>query len=62
MTKTLIIVPTYNEQYNIKPLIKNIFKYYKKNKDVLFIDDNSIDKTRLKIEECQKKYKKIYLK
>ena len=62
MNKILIIVPVYNEEGNIKPLIKNIFKYLKKDKSILFIDDNSKDKTRLEIEECQKKYKKIFLK
>ncbi len=59
--KTIIIIPVYNEQGNIKPLIKNIFKYFQKNKTLLFIDDDSKDKTKLEIIECQKKYKKIYL-
>ena len=59
--KTIIIIPVYNEQGNIKPLIKNIFRYFKKNKALLFIDDNSKDKTKSEIMECQKKYKKIYL-
>ena len=62
MNKTLIIVPVYNEEGNIKPLIQNIFKYLKKNKSILFVDDNSKDKTRLEIQDCQKKYKKIFLK
>jgi len=62
VSKTLIIVPVYNEEGNIKPLIKNIFKYLKKNKSILFIDDNSKDKTRIEIQECQKKYKNIFLK
>ena len=62
MNKTLIIVPVYNEEGNIKPLIKNIFKYLKKDKSILFVDDNSKDQTRLEIKECQKKYKKIFLK
>ena len=62
MNKTLIIVPVYNEEGNIKPLVNNIFKYFKKDKSILFIDDNSKDKTRLEINECQKKYKKIFLK
>ena len=59
--KTIIIIPVYNEQGNIKPLIENIFRYFKKNKTLLFIDDNSKDKTKSEIIECQKKYKKIYL-
>jgi len=59
--KTIIIIPVYNEQGNIKPLIKNIFRYFKKDKTLLFIDDNSKDKTQSEIKEYQKKYKKIYL-
>jgi len=62
VSKTLIIVPVYNEEGNVKPLIKNIFKYLKKDKSILFVDDNSKDKTRLEIQECQTKYKKIFLK
>ena len=60
-SKTIIIIPVYNEQGNIKPLVKNIFRYFKKDKTLLFIDDNSKDKTKSEIIECQKKYKKIYL-
>ena len=59
--KTIIIIPVYNEQGNIKPLIKKIFRYFKKDKTILFIDDNSKDKTQSEIKEYQKKYKKIYL-
>ena len=59
--KTIIIIPVYNEQGNIKPLIKKIFRYFKKDKTILFIDDNSKDKTQSEIKECQKSYKKIHL-
>ena len=62
MSKTLIIVPVYNEEGNIKPLIQNIFKFVKRDKSILFVDDNSKDKTRLEIQDCQKRYKKIFLK
>ena len=60
-SKILIIIPVLNEQGNIKPLVKGIFKLFKKKKSVLFIDDNSIDKTRIEIKECQKQFKNIYL-
>jgi dolichol-phosphate mannosyltransferase len=33
----------------------------KKKKTILFIDDNSQDKTKLEIKECQKKFNNIYL-
>ena len=60
-SKILIIIPVYNEEGNVKPLINGIFKYFKKKKSILFIDDNSQDKTKLEIKECQKKFKNIYL-
>ena len=59
--KILIIIPVLNEQGNVKPLVKGIFKFLKKKKSILFIDDNSKDKTRIEIKECQKKFKNIYL-
>lgn len=60
-SKILIIIPVLNEEGNVKPLVKGIFKLFKKKKSVLFIDDNSEDKTRVEIKECQKKFKNIYL-
>ena len=60
-SKILIIIPVYNEEGNVKPLINGIFKYFKKKKTILFIDDNSQDKTKLEIKECQKKFNNIYL-
>jgi len=61
-SKILIIIPVYNEEGNIKPILKGIFHNFKKKKSILFIDDNSEDKTQLKINECQKKHKNIFLK
>ena len=52
MKKILIIIPTYNEVNNIKMLINDIFKYVK-NFDLLFIDDNSPDKTSAIIKKFQ---------
>ena len=46
-SKVLIIIPVYNEQGNIKPIIKGIFHHFKKKKAILFINDNSKDKTEL---------------
>ena len=60
-SKILIIIPVFNEEGNVKPLINRIFKYFKEKKSILFIDDNSKDKTKLEIKECQKKFKNIYL-
>ncbi len=60
-SKILIIIPVYNEQGNIKPIIKGIFHHFKKRKAILFINDNSEDKTQLEIRKYQKKYKNIFL-
>lgn len=42
--KTLIIIPTYNEIENLRPLLTQIFTYAPET-DVLIIDDNSPDGT-----------------
>jgi dolichol-phosphate mannosyltransferase len=42
--KTLIIIPTYNELENLRPLLTEIFSYAPET-DVLIVDDNSPDGT-----------------
>jgi dolichol-phosphate mannosyltransferase len=42
--KTLIIIPTYNEVDNLRPLLKELFTYAPET-DVLIVDDNSPDGT-----------------
>jgi dolichol-phosphate mannosyltransferase len=42
--KTLIIIPTYNEYENLRPLLQTIFSYAA-SCDVLIVDDNSPDGT-----------------
>lgn len=42
--KTLIIIPTYNELENLRPLLENIFTYAPQT-DILIVDDNSPDGT-----------------
>src|SRR5881392_3669183 len=42
--KTLIIIPTYNELDNVRPLLQEIFSYVP-NIDILIVDDNSPDGT-----------------
>src|SRR5436309_3491529 len=42
--KTLIIIPTYNELENLRPLLQEIFSYAPET-DVLIVDDNSPDGT-----------------
>ena len=58
MKKTLIATATYNEYKNIDKLIYLIFKASTKV-DVLVIDDNSPDKTWLKLLNLKKKYKNL---
>ena len=42
--KTLIIIPTYNELENLRPILKDIFSFAPQT-DVLIVDDNSPDGT-----------------
>lgn len=42
--KTLIIIPTYNEYDNLRPLLETIFSYAPQS-DILIVDDNSPDGT-----------------
>ena len=59
--RILIIIPVLNEEKNINLIYKKIKKIKNLNKDILFIDDNSKDDTRIKILELKKKNKNIYL-
>ena len=56
--KSCVIIPTLNEENNILKLYNKIIKT-KTNLDILFIDDNSSDNTRLIIQKLSKKNKKI---
>ena len=59
--KLLVIIPVLNEEKNINLIWKKIRKLKKIKKDILFIDDNSTDRTRLKIKDLKKKNKNIFL-
>ena len=48
--KTLIIIPTYNEYDNMRPLLEQIFTYAPAS-DILIVDDNSPDGTGKLAEE-----------
>ncbi len=61
MNDVLIIIPTYNEIENIDKIIKSIFDLYN-DINILVVDDNSPDKTSMKVIELQTKYKQqLYL-
>ena len=61
MQYILIIIPVLNEEKNIFLIFNKIKQNLKKNFDILFIDDNSIDKTRQNILYLKKKNKNIFL-
>ena len=54
MKKTIIVIPTYNENNNILKLYNSLVGL-KINFDILFIDDNSTDGTKEKILLLNKK-------
>lgn len=57
------LIPTYNEEKNIRKCIEKIFSLnYPKNKiNVIVIDDGSTDKTSEIVKQCQKKYPNLKL-
>jgi len=65
MKKALIILPTYNEEGNIKILIEKIFAQQEKTKIweiyVLVVDSQSKDKTQSVVKKLQGKYKNLFL-
>ena len=57
-----IIIPVYNEENNIFPLLKRLLPVIKKyNHEIIFIDDGSSDDTALNIKKQIKKDKNIRL-
>lgn len=56
--KTLIVLPTYNEEKNINQLVQKVLKY---DVDLLFIDDNSQDKTVEEIKSWMDKSNRVHL-
>ena len=58
MKKILIATATFNEILNIEKLIYKI-NSTKIKKDILVIDDNSPDKTWLKLLNLKKKYRNL---
>jgi len=57
-----IIIPTLNEQDNIRPLLEKLQNVLSEiDWEVIFVDDNSVDATSDVIEEISKKDKRIHL-
>jgi dolichol-phosphate mannosyltransferase len=58
--KTLIIIPTYNEIDNLRPLLKEIFSYAPEI-DVLIVDDNSPDGTGKLADEIHEQNTQVHV-
>lgn len=58
--KTLIIIPTYNEVDNLRPLLEEIFTQTPES-DVLIIDDNSVDGTGKLANEIQTEKSQVHV-
>lgn len=61
-TNISIVIPVYNEEGNIVPLVESVEKLRKKQKwncEIVIVDDNSKDNTAKLSDKLSKKYKKI---
>ena len=62
MSDSLVIIPTYKEEENIKSIIVAIFAL-RKDFDILVIDDNSPDQTASIVKELMKSFPdRLYIK
>lgn len=52
--RTVIVIPTYNEAKNIRPLLERIFELNIQNLEVIVVDDNSPDGTASIVEDIGK--------
>lgn len=57
-----IILPTLNEEKNIKKIVYTINKEFKKKFEIIFVDDNSEDNTQKEIIKISSKFKNIKYK
>jgi len=55
MRDAIVIIPTYNEIENIEAIIRAVFSQ-DKSFDILVVDDNSPDKTAVKVKDLQKEF------
>ncbi len=65
MRKAVVVIPTYNEEGNIKKIVDEVTASTKTltnwNVEILFVDSNSTDNTGETIKEIQKKNSKVHL-
>lgn len=57
--QTSLVIPTYNEKNNIKPLIENILKLQLQNLGIIIVDDNSPDGTGQVADELAQTYSNL---
>lgn len=55
MSEAVVVIPTFNEEENIRELLEEIFSL-NLSLDILIVDDNSPDKTQAIVEELQNIY------
>lgn len=55
MSKSVVIIPTFNEIENVEAIIRAVFDL-RKEFDVLIVDDNSPDNTGQKVKELQQEF------
>ena len=63
MKKVSVIIPTYNEELNIKPIVKRISDVFDRisnyDYEIIFVDNYSIDNTRKNIQEENKNNNRV---
>lgn len=60
MSKTLVIIPTYNEKENIEAIIRAVFSQ-ENNFDVLIVDDSSPDGTANIVYKLQSEFSNLFI-
>lgn len=61
MSKTVVIIPTYNEIENIVRMVEKVFTLPVENLDLLVIDDGSPDGTALEVKRLQSLYPALHI-
>ncbi len=60
MVAALVIVPTYNEKANVRPLVEAVRRYFAEG-DLLFVDDRSPDGTGEEIDRLCAEYDHVHV-
>lgn len=60
INQSVVIIPTYNEALNVKPMIEKLFELYP-DISILIVDDNSPDKTSMVVEALRGIHSRLFL-